>query len=572
MPDAKPFELGLVMAGAISAGAYTGGVIDFLLQALDEWYKAKSAGTKVPRHDLKLKVMSGASAGGITAAIAAGAIASRFPPVTDVANSTFPDNKLFDSWVNRIDITSLLGVTDLQSKKAPVRSLLDASVLQKIADSALDIEAAPVRRPYVDEVLHVLTTVSNLRGVPYNIPFQNQLRGGHEMYFHADYIRFALSDGGKQKVPGALPLDWQKSNPALRGNWDRLKTAALASAAFPLGLAPRVLGYTSQSDGDVYAGRTWPIPSAADKDPATGQPKCVEYRPIAPDWGDRGVPPQFDFLCVDGGLMNNEPLELARQILAGGDPFNPRGADTAHRAIILIDPFPGGDTASDPYVVKDDLLSVVLAMFNALKNQARFKPEELELAQRADCYSRFLIGPTRTLPDGSPAAQPIACGVLGGFGGFLARAFREHDFVLGRRNCQRFLLRYFNLAENNPVFAGTDDEALRAQFCTKNDQGKPELENGQRLLPIIPLVGEAAKEVQQIQWPGFSQDQLPVLRKQIEERYNAVAEGLIEQFLGDKSVLVQQAALTVAHAKRGDVADFAMDKIVKDLKAFEMLP
>jgi predicted acylesterase/phospholipase RssA len=130
MPDAKPFELGLVMAGAISAGAYTGGVIDFLVQALDEWYKAKSAGAKVPRHDVKLKVMSGASAGGITAAIAAGAIASRFPPVTDVANSTFSDNKLFDSWVNRIDITSLLGVTDLQNKKAPVRSLLDAGLVR----------------------------------------------------------------------------------------------------------------------------------------------------------------------------------------------------------------------------------------------------------------------------------------------------------------------------------------------------------------------------------------------------------------------------------------------------------
>ena len=39
--DGNAFEIGLVMAGAISAGAYTAGVIDFLIQALDEYEKAK---------------------------------------------------------------------------------------------------------------------------------------------------------------------------------------------------------------------------------------------------------------------------------------------------------------------------------------------------------------------------------------------------------------------------------------------------------------------------------------------------------------------------------------------------
>src|SRR4249920_1912580 len=99
----------------------------------------------------------------------------------------------------------------------------------------------------------------------------------------------------------------------------------------------------------------------------------------------------------------------------------------------------------------------------------------------------------------------------------------------------------------------TGDEPLRAALCSKDEQGKPELESGQRLLPIIPLVGEAAKEVKQIQWPGVSQDQVAVLRKQIEDRYDAVAGGLIQQFLGDKGAVVQQAALAVAHVKRDDV-------------------
>ena len=36
-PARNTFELGLVMAGAASAGAYTAGVIDFLFEALQAW-------------------------------------------------------------------------------------------------------------------------------------------------------------------------------------------------------------------------------------------------------------------------------------------------------------------------------------------------------------------------------------------------------------------------------------------------------------------------------------------------------------------------------------------------------
>lgn len=74
------FEIGLVGAGAISAGAYTGGVIDFMVQALDEWYDAKTKNQKVPPHDVKLSVFSGASAGAITAALATGYLGRINPP------------------------------------------------------------------------------------------------------------------------------------------------------------------------------------------------------------------------------------------------------------------------------------------------------------------------------------------------------------------------------------------------------------------------------------------------------------------------------------------------------------
>src|SRR4051812_25889976 len=107
MPPAngsRPFEIGIVMAGAVSAGAYTAGVLDFLIEALDAWHNAKAAGDlAAPRHEVRLKALTGASAGGITAAVAAVALGERFPPVRQypVARGGAGDNKLFSTWVDK---------------------------------------------------------------------------------------------------------------------------------------------------------------------------------------------------------------------------------------------------------------------------------------------------------------------------------------------------------------------------------------------------------------------------------------------------------------------------------------
>ena len=43
MSQHATFEIGLVMAGAVSAGAYTAGVVDFLIEALDEYKCCKKS-------------------------------------------------------------------------------------------------------------------------------------------------------------------------------------------------------------------------------------------------------------------------------------------------------------------------------------------------------------------------------------------------------------------------------------------------------------------------------------------------------------------------------------------------
>src|ERR1035438_1382444 len=95
----KGFKIAIKMAGAISAGAYTAGVLDFMTEALDAWYRAKAEGAEVPQHDVTIEVFSGASAGGVCAALSAVLLQDEFEHVTD-ATKRGTSNRFYESWVN----------------------------------------------------------------------------------------------------------------------------------------------------------------------------------------------------------------------------------------------------------------------------------------------------------------------------------------------------------------------------------------------------------------------------------------------------------------------------------------
>lgn len=536
------FEFGLVMAGAISAGAYTAGVIDFLLEALDAWEAAKAdPAAEVPRHGLRLRVLSGASAGAMTSAITTVSLGSVVDPVHDVANPPPPErNRLFDAWVNQIDISRLLTTTDIDKSKKAI-SLLDSTALGTIANDALVTERRGQPRSYVDDPLAVFLTVANLRGVPYDFQlFGSSSNAGYGMYEHMDHMAFAVSTTGKVS-PGSLAL-----NPAdaPQGGWPVLATAALASGAFPGGLAPRLL----ERDWNDYGARH-------NRAPLWRPPAGSSYR----------------FLCVDGGLMNNEPFELARRYLAGQDLHNPREGPYARRAVILIDPFPNRADFREPIEPDDRLVSVISQMFGALISQARFKPEELNLAADENVYSRFAISPSRKRRDGSPADPAIASGILGGFGGFLHRSFREHDFQLGRRNCQAFLRWHFCLPVSNPLFAGVDSGIVQ-DFCVRDRKGEIHLFKDSKFptepfLPIIPLVGSAEPSAPTPPPPSGAVVNQAQLRKSIKRRVGKFGAALADNDL--RSLLGGIVPWIVARAwdwyLAGKVTDKAMDKIRGEL-------
>ena len=102
------FQIGLAMSGAVSAGAYTAGVFDFLIQALDEWERARTGpdAGMIPDHKAGIKVMSGASAGAITAAIGAVALADADQKAVEFDTQREGEQKikcylpkLYETWV-----------------------------------------------------------------------------------------------------------------------------------------------------------------------------------------------------------------------------------------------------------------------------------------------------------------------------------------------------------------------------------------------------------------------------------------------------------------------------------------
>lgn len=559
------FELGLVGAGAVSAGAYTGGVIDFMVFALDQWYEAKALGSdKAPAHDVRISAFAGSSAGGITAALATGYLASDQPSIANPDEATVfrGQNKLFDSWVDRIDISYMLGTRDLPDNKTPVVSILDSTVLTEIAASGLDVTPRSQPRAFVAESFHLLFTVTNLRGVPYEIKLAGQHAHGHSMSLHADYVHFRFSNTLYDCPADCYPMTWADLGEA-HPYKERIANTALASGAFPVGLAPRTLQHVIPECGanDCYSTRLWPVPTPESTEPH----QCVSLRPIPATWGKLMGDYDYRYQCVDGGVMDNEPLELARRILAGPRGCNPREGEKADKAMILIDPFPGESHFDPEYSEAPDVLKSAVMVFTALKNQARFKPDELMLAAHDEVYSRFMIAPSRR-----GSAHPIACGALGGFGGFLKRDFRAHDYFLGRRNAQKFLRDHLVLPERNPLFNAWS-EPQRQNYCVKNKDGTPVLEKGFRLLPIIPLLDEAAKPCFSPTWPSYSKADLTALSKGMDVRFDALLDNLVTAYFSKNNRLFRVATKWMLSRKKKDVLDWVEKTVSKDLKNMELM-
>jgi hypothetical protein len=580
------FELALALGGTVSAGAYTAGVLDFLVEALDEWEKAKqdedrapSPGVtvkNVPRHRVLLRAVSGSSGGGINGILTAKALNYVVPHPSLAIPAAAKDaagrsNVYYQTWVNGIDIQGLLETSDLGPTCQQVPSLLCGNVLERVAREALTFAGAPPpRRDYVTSPLPVILTYTNLSGIPYSQKLQTKSERSEYFIDHADYIRYTVDIGtgkpGGPVPPDAVPIGRQGSGIA----WSGMIEYVLGTGAFPFGLPPRQIRRTAEHYRYRYARVEAPAMSnqSAGTASPTPAPKVAgvdilkqEFVWMEPCWeylvpaGPAEVD-NYAYVAIDGGCIDNEPIELARTWMAGVGGRNPRDGASANRGLILIDPFAATPAPRSSRL--PGMLGLLFPTLSALLESNRYETADMSLFVDDKVFSRFLVTPIRSAPSGRPGdarrtgGDAIAGAALGAFMGFMCKDFREHDYMLGRRNCQQFLRGSLTLPENNTVFKHAIPPTIRDPARTLASSE----------IPLIPLFGSAAIEQPEPQWPRgkFSADSL---RAPIRRRVRAILpvferslvrncllrfllglfNGFISRFVADKAIAAIQAEL-----------------------------
>jgi len=144
---AHTFELALALGGTVSAGGYTAGALDFLVEALDAWTGVRDeprTRTEVPNHRVMLRVITGTSGGGVNAALAGRALNFGFAPVSGGGLGARPvaGNPFYDTWIHTLTLDGVLQTGDLA---AGLLSLLDG---QPIDNGKANISQYP-RNPSI---------------------------------------------------------------------------------------------------------------------------------------------------------------------------------------------------------------------------------------------------------------------------------------------------------------------------------------------------------------------------------------------------------------------------------------
>jgi Patatin-like phospholipase. len=589
--ESRTFDLGLAMAGACSAGAYTAGVIDFLLEALDAWEAAKATGDPcVPDHQVVIRTAAGTSAGGVVAALLAMLPFVGRYPVTDLADvATANDaancdrNLLFRSWVKDIDIRALLQTADLRREEGVVPSLLNGDAVERVANSAVATVREAILRPlptppaYFANPLQLFISFTNMQGVPYLIRMTSACGvEGHWVTSHAGCGHFAVFGAGSGRAetrpPGAFAVNQSETvGFAELDGWTPVRDAALASSAFPGGLPARPFRHRRAE----HAGTQWfglgnmPIPDNA-----------IHIAPMMP-FAVGGSSAQF--WCVDGGLINNEPIEYARAAIAVPSRSEPAvDAREVDRSVILIDPFPQQEAGLRPVASSrpPDMLSSVISLLPILRAHAQFKPSEVLLALNHDVRSLCLISPYRE--NKGRGESDLASNGLAGFAGFLSEQFRMHDFQLGRINCQRFLRDFLFVHVDNPIVRPWVE---RMRGCSDAlDPFRPTVsgEDGQRCtstehLQVIPLMPSVRTRIAPRPWPKLRrrEDLLPLMPL-IKARVGAIVPGTVRGLLSRLGITDRRLIGRVIRSVASDVitdksSEAAINAIEQDLTARGLL-
>lgn len=602
----KIFHLGLCMAGSVTAGAYTAGVLDYLIEALEKWQEQKGKDPSLPDHQVVIDLLSGTSGGGMNAAMTNFALRDTLEhgelKVIDGKNVFKPtlNNVLWKSWVELRDtdknplLAALLDTSDIDNHHY-VASGLNSKFIDEIAEDFSDyitkLAAAHTVQPgYLCPENEICMMVFNVTGIRYKLLTKATAGGEQFAMQHRDLGHFRwqktyLAPTSEKTDPRGIPDGRIEIHFSNLSNQSILIDAAKATGAFPAGLKPRLLRRPAKY--------IWDHPFFK---------KGNRFNKSSIYLGE-SVNLETDIytsINADGGTANNEPVELCRELLYEmrlryyKDLVAPTGDDETitrreevlqtldNSSVILIDPFPSVSGEVDKPITgkgranTDNFTSYAGDLIDAMRSTLLIDAKLTMDAYKKENYGLHLIAPSHSTKSPENA---IACGSLSGFGGFLSKEFRINDFFLGRRNAQSFLRQYFVVNLDEPDTAKNNENYKCIRAVIKGYENNPAArqrfefkgKDGKKWAPIIPdvtLTSPFDVNKPQSQLPEYilkplASNALDDFRPDIKDRIKAIIDNIIE---GQGFFKTIAKILT-----SGRLTDKVLETIARDLKKRDLM-
>lgn len=259
-------KIAIAISGAVSLGSYESGTVYELINAVKLHNEAN------PDEKIEIDVLSGASAGGMTAAMIAQKLLYDGQALEDPVK-----NSLYDVWVNRVDINDLLNPN---LGDDPSKSLLSSNRIRDNANYVFltryknnDGKLTVKPHPASGKTIQLGLALSNLNGVDYELPTYSSDATG---LGQGEFIQTRNQDRYTTEVTDSCDN---------AEYWTEVMTAGRACGAFPLAFRP----LNVQRDWDT-----------------------LDYKGLgAKNWAGLF---NGDFSYADGGIFNNYPLGLARTL------------------------------------------------------------------------------------------------------------------------------------------------------------------------------------------------------------------------------------------------------------------
>jgi hypothetical protein len=309
-----PKRLSITIAGAVSLGSYEAGVLYEIIEAIRQ-HNATAADVD----KIFVDVLTGASAGGMTAAIVAQKLLFEGGSLQGAYS-----NSLYRPWVQDITLDGLL---NLQPAEDPTHSILSSNVVEAISKRYLTqryqshLSAPVVAHGAGADKISLGLALSNLNGIDYDYDVRPS---GKFIYTrHQDELKIVFDR--KNAASDSMQC------------WEPIRNAAVSTGAFPFAFRLKDLVRTEQEYKDSHL----------------------------INW----IAPVETFSYTDGGVFQNEPLGLAKELVDDID----RHLDNENRFYLFVAPGARGSTKVANFnEATANLRNTAQRLLGAVFEQARF--------------------------------------------------------------------------------------------------------------------------------------------------------------------------------------------------------